>query len=363
MACEIGKPERFRVDDEQPEDAVAFLEEAGQHDVGPEADDLVEAKPQNQHQPAAALDETVIAAASVLYLEGYLFDAEAARRAFAKAALCYVQTDDERRIVERHGFVWVWPGDAALADPAKIHDCPWADSPDWAYGGGLYHIACDYRLMIDNLMDLTHETYVHQGSIGQPEIDETPCETKVEGDQVILQRHMHGIQAPPFWQMAMSANGLDPQAKVDRWQICRFTPPSHIMIDVGVALAGKGGFNAAPEHKAYSVVVDFITPETETTMWYFWGMARRFKPRAGASPAIVDLTPGRGGTRVPGDELAAVHGCGDQAEPLPLGAGVHRADQRHHRHQRPAHQLAGRSGAGLRPVRFPEHHSCGASGH
>jgi vanillate O-demethylase monooxygenase subunit len=25
-------------------------------------------------------------------------------------------------------------------------------------------------------------------------------------------------------------------------------------------------------------VVDFITPETETTHWYFWGMARNFKP-------------------------------------------------------------------------------------
>jgi vanillate O-demethylase monooxygenase subunit len=89
---------------------------------------------------------------------------------------------------------------------------------------------------------------------------------------------MAGIQAPPFWQMAMSANGLDPNARVDRWQICRFTPPTHIMIDVGVALAGRGGFDAAPEHKAYSVVVDFITPETETSHWYHWGMARQFKP-------------------------------------------------------------------------------------
>jgi vanillate O-demethylase monooxygenase subunit len=119
---------------------------------------------------------------------------------------------------------------------------------------------------------------VHANSIGQPEIDETPCKTIVEGDKVILQRHMEGIQAPPFWQMAMSANGLDPKAKVDRWQICRFTPPTHIMIDVGVALAGRGGFNAAPEDKAYSVVVDFITPETETSHWYHWGMARQFKP-------------------------------------------------------------------------------------
>ena len=181
-------------------------------------------------------------------------------------------------VVERYGFVWVWPGDQAQADVAKMPVFEFFDNPAWAYGGGLYHVQADYRLMIDNLMDLTHETYVHSTSIGQPEIDETPCETKVDGDQVILQRHMEGIQAPPFWQMAMSANGLDPQAKVDRWQICRFTPPSHVMIDVGVALAGKGGFDAAPEHKAYSVVVDFITPETETSHWYHWGMARQFKP-------------------------------------------------------------------------------------
>ncbi|MCU7226292.1 aromatic ring-hydroxylating dioxygenase subunit alpha, partial [Acinetobacter bohemicus] len=27
-----------------------------------------------------------------------------------------------------------------------------------------------------------------------------------------------------------------------------------------------------------SIVVDFITPETETSHWYFWGMARHFQP-------------------------------------------------------------------------------------
>lgn len=180
--------------------------------------------------------------------------------------------------VERYGFVWVWPGDQSLADVAHLPDFPFFDDPAWAYGGGLYHVQADYRLMIDNLMDLTHETYVHANSIGQPEIDEAPCETRIEGDRVITQRFMDGIQAPPFWQMAMQANGLDPQAKVDRWQICRFTPPSHIMIDVGVALAGQGGFHAPSEVKAYSVVVDFITPETETSHWYHWGMARNFRP-------------------------------------------------------------------------------------
>jgi vanillate monooxygenase len=179
-------------------------------------------------------------------------------------------------VVERYGFIWVWPGDKALADPATIHHLEWAESPAWAYGGGLYHIQCDYRLMIDNLMDLTHETYVHASSIGQPEIEEAPPATKVNGDTVTTSRFMEKIMPPPFWAAALRGNGLADNVPCDRWQICHFTPPSHVMIEVGVAHAGNGGYHADPKHKASSIVVDFITPETETSIWYFWGMARSF---------------------------------------------------------------------------------------
>jgi len=145
--------------------------------------------------------------------------------------------------IERHGFVWVWPGEKSAADPALLHPLPWAESAQWAYSGGLYHVNCDYRLMIDNLMDLTHETYVHATSIGQPEIEEAAPATRVEGDSAITSR---------------------------------FTPPSHVMIEVGVAHAGHGGYDAPADKKVSSVVVDFITPETDTSIWYFWGMARNF---------------------------------------------------------------------------------------
>ena len=181
-------------------------------------------------------------------------------------------------VEERHGFIWVWPGDPAKADPATIHHPHWADNPEWAYGGGLYHIQCDYRLMIDNLMDLTHETYVHATSIGQKEIDETPVSTRTVGEEVITSRFMDKVTAPPFWRANLRAKGLDEHQPVDRWQICHFTPPSHIMIEVGVAVAGKGGHDAPAEYKVAATVVDFITPETETSMWYFWGMARNFRP-------------------------------------------------------------------------------------
>jgi vanillate O-demethylase monooxygenase subunit len=179
---------------------------------------------------------------------------------------------------ERHGFIWIWVGDPAQADTATIHEPLWASNPSWAYGGGVYHIKSDYRLMIDNLMDLTHETYVHESSIGQREIDETPCSTKVDGDKVITSRFMSGIIAPPFLQFALRMNGLPDCEPVDRWQICTFTPPCHVMIEVGVALAGNGGYTAPDNTKVSAVVVDYITPETDTSHWYFWGMARSFKP-------------------------------------------------------------------------------------
>lgn len=178
--------------------------------------------------------------------------------------------------IERYGFIWVWPGDEKLSDPALIHSLAWADDPYWAYGGGLYHINCDYRLMIDNLMDLTHETYVHASSIGQSEIEEAAPSTSIEGDSVITSRFMSNILPPPFWAAGLRGNNLADDVLCDRWQICRFTPPSHVMIEVGVAHAGKGGYHAEPQYKASSIVVDFITPETETSIWYFWGMARNF---------------------------------------------------------------------------------------
>ena len=182
-------------------------------------------------------------------------------------------------VVERYGFIWVWTGDEKLADPAKIHHLEWADHPEWAYGGGLYHVNCNYRLMIDNPMDLTHEAYVHTTSIGQNEIDEAPVSTKLEGDIVTTSRFMENVMPPPFWRANLRGNNLADDVPVDRWQISRFTPPCHVMIEVGVAHAGKGGYHADAKDKVYSIVVDFCTPETETSMWYFWGMARNFNPR------------------------------------------------------------------------------------
>ena len=103
-------------------------------------------------------------------------------------------------IAERHRLVWIWPGDPALADPAKIPDFHWNDGTDWVgEGGTFYSLKCDYRLVIDNLMDLTHETYVHAGSIGDEAITNTPFDVTHTERTATVTRWMMNIEPPPFW--------------------------------------------------------------------------------------------------------------------------------------------------------------------
>ena len=172
---------------------------------------------------------------------------------------------------ERHRFVWIWVGDRDRADPALIPDLWPCSTEGWVFDGGYYHVAADYRLMIDNLMDLTHETHVHAGSIGQPELMEVPITARADGERAYVERWMPGIEPPPFWRGALKRDGL-----VDRWQICEFVPPSSVMIDVGVAPVGSGATIAHHDQGVRGMVIDCMTPETETSMHYFWGMARSF---------------------------------------------------------------------------------------
>ncbi len=174
-------------------------------------------------------------------------------------------------VVEKHRFIWVWVGDKAQADETLVPDFWPCSAEGWAFDGGYYAIKCDYRLIIDNLMDLTHETHVHSRSIGQPELMDAPIETRVEGEQVFVTRWMANIDPPPFWRDALKHDG-----KVDRWQICQFIAPSAVIIDVGVAPVGASATLAHHDHGVRGFVIDVMTPESTTTSHYFWGMARNF---------------------------------------------------------------------------------------
>lgn len=175
-------------------------------------------------------------------------------------------------VVEKHRFIWVWLGDPALADPAKIPDMHWNHDPAWAGDGDVIHAKCDYRLVVDNLMDLTHETFVHGTSLGNRAVAESPFEVTHGDGWAKVSRWMIGCDAPPFWSEQLRKPG-----KVDRWQIIRFEPPCTVTIDVGVAPTGTGAPEGDRSQGVNGYVLNTITPETETTCHYFWSFCRNYQ--------------------------------------------------------------------------------------
>ena len=183
-------------------------------------------------------------------------------------------------VIQKHRFVWVWPGDPALADPVKVPDLHWNDDPEWTGDGKRIAVKCDYRLVLDNLMDLTHEAFVHGGSIGNHAVAEAPSVVTHGNRFATVTRWMQNVEAPPFWagQLKHARNYTGP---VDRWQIIRFEAPATIAIDVGVAPAGSGAVPRGndPGDRSQGVngyVLNAITPETERTCHYFWAFCRNY---------------------------------------------------------------------------------------
>lgn len=184
-------------------------------------------------------------------------------------------------VVEKHRLVWIWPGDPELADPASVPNLFWLDDPSWSCEGNSLEFACDYRLLLDNLMDLTHETFVHGGSIGHSALLDAPFDVKQDESGVTLSRWVSGSKAPPFLDMQLRlAQGLAESGPVDRWQIIHFEAPNIVDIDVGVAPVGTGAPEGDRSSGVSGRVLNIITPKTASTCYYHFAFVRSFHPES-----------------------------------------------------------------------------------
>ncbi|WP_327725520.1 aromatic ring-hydroxylating dioxygenase subunit alpha [Streptomyces europaeiscabiei] len=179
-------------------------------------------------------------------------------------------------VVERHRFVWVWLGDPAVADPDLVPDLHWNDDPQWAGDGGTITVDCDYRLVLDNLMDLTHEQFLHADSLANDELSEAEPDVAHDDHSVTLTRWMRGIEAPPFLGMQLRRKNPDHQGPVDRWQVIRYTAPSTITIDVGVAPTGTGAPEGDRSAGINGYALNTVTPAAAGGSHYFWCFRRNY---------------------------------------------------------------------------------------
>jgi vanillate O-demethylase monooxygenase subunit len=177
-------------------------------------------------------------------------------------------------VVERDSFVWVWIGEPDRADPATVPRAPWLDSPEYTTVSGREPLAARFGLLVDNLLDLSHETYLHSGSIGTPEVASTPITTEVdeEAGVVRVSRRMADAECPPFYASSTGLSG-----RISRWQDIEYTPPCLYTLHSRVAPVGTTPRPDGSDPGAFHLeVVYAITPETEHSTHDFWAVARDF---------------------------------------------------------------------------------------
>jgi phenylpropionate dioxygenase-like ring-hydroxylating dioxygenase large terminal subunit len=187
-------------------------------------------------------------------------------------------------LVERDEVIWIWMGDAAKADPSSIVAYPWHNpGSGWAHRKQRYTIGCNWELMNDNLLDLSHLGYVHKRTIGgNPEIHVNADMKVTRGmDTVKVVRWMLDSTPPPTYTKSVPTLG----DRVDRWQEIEYFH-GLIRIYTGAVNVGQGAQQGHRDGGFGLRIFDGITPETETTMHYFWSAAHCFDVD---NPATTDL--------------------------------------------------------------------------
>lgn len=193
-------------------------------------------------------------------------------------------------LVERGGLIWAWPGDPARADPSRIAE-RWLADPAWACVHGTKLLDCRSTLLIENLMDLSHETFLHPESIGDGHVAATPLVTEVFDDHVSASRTMPNIDPAPLFVRA----GVS--GKIDRGQIAEFWVP-------GLCLTIASATPRAPGQPTLRwTVIHCVTPETATRTRYLWAVARNYA----LGDPDVDRTWEQGTNRVFDQDVAALN--------------------------------------------------------
>ena len=177
-------------------------------------------------------------------------------------------------VVERHRYVWVWPGDPALADPDLVPDLYYNDDPDWAGDGKTIHVNCSYQLIVDNLMDLTHEQFVHGSSIGHDSLSRVRLRghpRRADGDR-------HEVDARHRPAAVLEAQPAGPVPRLRRPRRPVADHPLHRAVDGGHRRGrGQGGHRGPEGDRSQGVtgtVINTMTPETDNTCFYLWAFAR-----------------------------------------------------------------------------------------
>lgn len=187
-------------------------------------------------------------------------------------------------IQERHGFIWIWTGDPERAgDESSIPETFSVGAhPDYRGGHGLFEsLKTNYRLLNDNLFDITHAEYVHPESFGGAEVrfyrnahrGTEPIDRGLSFN--IKDKSIHfrtyaaslGDEGAPLWRnMMAAARGLNGWTEpLDFKMEVNWLAPCYTSFHIYMRPAGQPDAPAVEFHNLHAAI-----PETASSTHYFY---------------------------------------------------------------------------------------------
>lgn len=174
---------------------------------------------------------------------------------------------------ESGSWIWVWMGEAELADPALIPQTISTRDPDWRIGTGTLDFQADYQLLNDNLLDLSHLSFAHEDTLGRdaPQwADQRPRMTRLE----------RGLRFQRWNENDKGSSFLRRYAEVfDLWNTYDFLVPGIFVQKTSwypAGTASASGFGE-PVAEPYFTRCDdqAVTPVDERETLYFYAAGAR----------------------------------------------------------------------------------------
>jgi nitrite reductase/ring-hydroxylating ferredoxin subunit len=192
-------------------------------------------------------------------------------------------------IIERGGLIWLWMGKELRADAASLPDLESMGLGTTGWGVEQHPritIKARYQLLIENLLDLSHISFVHSKSIpGGGAVINLPSEIVESPRSLLVERVGRALPTNPHYRF------LFPEYTgfVTQHFDTEFYGPSLIRTGGAMRACDAQGSDTFP--LGVTNFLHGITPETPSSVHYFVMTARNFRL---ADPAIAraNLTMG-----------------------------------------------------------------------
>lgn len=175
------------------------------------------------------------------------------------------------KVLERGPLVWIWMGDPDHADESRLPEQEWlCDDAAWAKSSGYFNLQSNYVSMHENLLDLTHLSYLHAATFGTPDYARAQFRSEVGQGYFALHRDVVPTTLPALWAKPTGLEGCATAARIVKSE---FKSPAFHQVNVSFYDSKL----PEQERKVSRIkTAHILTPQTHSSCHYFIVHGRDF---------------------------------------------------------------------------------------